>query len=474
MKQPLIILLLFFIVCASNALSYTTIDIQGQEVNQPASIDSLTNCIEKTYRKEIQKLVKSLYKAHSSEEQNHCWVNIHQYFFHVQNQQLSNETFACSIQYFLTLGETKKYLRVFQKEQIKTFIDTANEYINEQVIQDFILLIPQIENYSISWNSMLQLEKYPWIHIDKKSKKFKEYVYQPIIQYYFKQLQSKRSYLEQNLVVLSIEDKFPNFVDSKVNAIDLILSTYHSDEKEKLTLYNHSYLDYYLDNVQRFDWWLIRDNPDFSIDILASGITKESITILMGEPIEIVTGYRNDKLSYQLKISKDDTIGSGNAESIFIFENGQKTQETYFFYDQHGARNYKSYSFLFSKNENVTLKGIEDTLQLAQKLSDEKLFDSALVLLSGLKQYDFPDTLSVFIKIHSIENEINTRKQVYNSNRLGALLSEIEILLEDNNYQLAQNKINEAFIICPLESPLYLQLDKKQIELEQKLARRKN
>ncbi len=122
---------------------------------------------------------------------------------------------------------------------------------------------------------------------------------------------------------------------------------------------------------------------------------------------ESVEGFINEKKYFQLQIA--DNQNRRNLDAITFYKDGQKIKETHFYFPVSQPDQYKSYSFEFSNGENLTKKGIEDTLRQAINLALNQEANSALTLLK---------------------------------------------------FKRAQQKLNEALLNCPIGSPNYNRITK--------------
>ena len=425
------------------------------ELTKTTKEDTLLGSIEKVKQKQIKKLVKTLSNANSSEKQKKSWIHINQYFLfnYKANQSVD---FSRDVYYFLNILEANEQLKNRFDHEIVLFKETANEHLNKNIIDNFKYMDPSIENLSYQWKRLNTINQYPWVKIINYGDEFNKLVYEPIFKYYFEVLKRTNNLEEQERLCDNLFNNFPGINTTDIHPIDLIITANGENSTGKLTLINHSYLNDYVNNTSEFDmlkniyWWLAKNEDDISMDLLTDSITKEIITLKDGSPVGFVEVFKNNEIYYQLQF--DDESSYGNVKFIRIYEGGHVRKETYFHFPSQGYTTYNSYSFQFKNDVNVTIKGINDTLNLALNLakSNKQEFEKGLNLIQALKKYNFPDTLALYHQIDSTKKVIEELKLNDVLARVENLLVETDNLITKNRFQEAKEKLNEAENISSL------------------------
>jgi hypothetical protein len=420
--------------------------------------DSIQSFIPKKEQRQVFKFVNKIAKVQTTTLRQETWENVYNYYFKPGYFDGNTLQSVRSIQFFLNQLDSRIKTMDGVLAERQNFIDSANQLLNTHIVHAFRTTGDVRPMLSLKWKEMRALDAYPWVQIDFNQTEFKDQIKLYIIRPYFKQLRDNSSLSGQQNIVKEFTTLFPSLTPVGISPIDYIINTHGADAHGTLTLFNHSYFKFYLSNVAKYDWYLIRNHQDINISFSTTDNYKEVIKLEGSLQFESVEGFINEKKYFELQIA--DNQNRRNLDAITFYKDGQKIKETHFYFPVSQPDQYKSYSFEFSNGENLTKKGIEDTLRQAINLALNQETDSALTLLSYLDAYDFPDTLSLYRSIQSTKLKIIDFQQIDQMNLLEKLLLEAEFLIEDKEFKRAQQKLNEALLNCPIGSPNYNRITK--------------
>jgi uncharacterized protein (TIGR02145 family) len=341
--------------------------------------------------KELKEYVKGI-KDKNFAEANRAYIQLIDYLKNTPEHFSNIENYCYAANY--TLNETRSMLIPEKLANVNT---SLSEGYHKLCFAKLKTTNSDINQLAQIWNSILNTKHNTWVDTNQYVDSYQIELYLPIYNYYFNQLANSNSESEQNKIINECVNRFPRINYSfgqQQNILNDILT--YSETNGTITLFNHSYLNYYLNSLtnensieKNFGFWL---EPEKDLFNPFTSITKEIFEFENGNFVGKQSIFQNNSLYAELIYNNGQIYN--RLKEVRSFKNGLLSRTYFINFPKEDEIGYTFYYFDYQNDENISLKKYKEQLEDLTKQIYVKNETNVENIISNLNSLNYPNELA--------------------------------------------------------------------------------